>query len=106
MSGLSDLETTGTRWLFPGAGEHPLHQNSVGYRWRKARDAAGVDYRLHDLQHFYASGLIAAGRDVVMVQRAVGPGSATVTLNTYGHVWPDANDRTRQTARDCTRNFC
>ena len=26
------------RWLFPGEGEHPLHQNSVGYLWRKARE--------------------------------------------------------------------
>lgn len=25
------------RWVFPGQGEHPLHQNSVGYLWRKAR---------------------------------------------------------------------
>ena len=29
------------RWLFPGEGEHPLQQNSVGYLWRKARDKAG-----------------------------------------------------------------
>ena len=86
------------RWFFPGEGEHPLHQNSVGYLWRKARDAAGVNYRLHDLRHFYASGLIAAGCDVVTVQRAMGHKSATVTLNTYGHRWPKAEDRTRQAA--------
>jgi integrase len=88
------------RWLFPGEGEHPLHQNSVGYLWRKAREAAGVDYRLHDLRHFYASGLINAGCDVVTVQRALGHSNPSVTLNTYGHLWPDANDRTRQAARD------
>ena len=45
------------RWLFPGEGPHPLHQNSVGYLWRKAQRAAGVDYRLHDLRHFYAVGI-------------------------------------------------
>ena len=86
------------RWLFPGTGEHPLHQNSVGYLWRKVRAAADVDYRLHDLRHFYASGLIAAGWDVVTVQRAMGHKSATVTLNTYGHRWPKAEDRTRKAA--------
>ena len=59
-----------------------------------------MDYRLHDLRHFYASGLIAAGCDVVTVQRALGHGSASVTLNTYGHLWPNANDRTRQAARE------
>jgi len=86
------------RWLFPGEGEHPLHQNSVGYLWRKARAATGMDYRLHDLRHFYAWGLIAAGCDVVTMQRAMGHKSATVTLNTYGHRWPKAEDRTRKAA--------
>jgi integrase len=87
------------RWLFPGEGEHPLHRNSVDYLWRKARAAAGVDCRLHDLRHFFASGLIAAGCDVVTVQRAMGHSSATVTLGTYGHLWPKAEDRTRTAAQ-------
>ena len=34
------------RWMFPGEGKHPLHQNSVGYLWRKARTKAGVETRL------------------------------------------------------------
>ena len=75
-----------------------MHQNSVGYLWRKALAGAGVRYRLHDLRHFYASGLIAAGCDVVTVQRAMGHRSATVTLNTYSHRWPKAEDRTRSAA--------
>jgi len=79
--------------MFPGEGEHPLHQNSVGYLWRKARNAAGVDYVLHQLRHFYASGLINANCDVATVQRALGHSS--VTPNTYSHLWPNTNDRTR-----------
>jgi integrase len=51
--------------------------------------------KLHDLRHFYASGLIASGCDVVTVQRALGHASATTTLNTYGLLSPDAEDRTR-----------
>ncbi|WP_138999455.1 tyrosine-type recombinase/integrase [Rhodococcus zopfii] len=87
------------RWLFPGRGEHPWHQNSVGHRWRKTRTAGGApELRLHDLRHFYASGLIAAGCDVVTVQRALGHHSAAVTLSTYSHLWPDASDRTRKAA--------
>lgn len=86
------------RWLFPGEKEQPLHQNSVGYWWRRARANVEYVYRLHDLRHFYASGLIAAGCDVVTVQRALGHSSATVTLSTYAHLWPDANDRTRKAA--------
>jgi integrase len=41
---------------------------------------------------------IAAGCDVVTVQRALGHSSATVTLNTYAHLWPTAEDRTRAAA--------
>lgn len=71
------------RWLFEGESGNPLHQNPVGYWWRKTKKAAGVDsMKLHDLRHFYASGLIAAGCDVVTVQRALGHAKATTTLNT------------------------
>jgi integrase len=54
--------------------------------------------RLHDLRHFYVSGLIRAGCDVVTVQRALGHSSAAITLTTYSHLWPDASDRTRKAA--------
>lgn len=40
--------------------------------------------------------VIAAGCDVVTVQRAMGhKGATTTTLNTYSHLWPKAEDRTR-----------
>jgi hypothetical protein len=55
---------------------------------------------LHDLRHFYASGLIAAGCDVVTVQRTLGHAKATTTLNTYAHLCPTAEDRTRRAAAD------
>lgn len=85
------------RWMFYGTAGRPPHQNSVGHQWRAARTAASLpDVRLHDLRHYYASGLIAAGCDVVTVQRAMGHASATVTLSTYSHLWPTAEDRTRQ----------
>ncbi len=60
------------------------------------RGLSGI--KLHDLRHFYASGLIAAGCDVVTVQRALGHAKATTTLNTYAHLWPTAEDRTRRAA--------
>lgn len=86
-------------WLFQGAGDTPPHQNTVGYWWRRTRAAAGLPgVRLHDLRHFYASGLIAAGCDVVTVQRALGHAKATTTLETYSHLWPSAEDKTRKAA--------
>ena len=87
------------RWLFAGEGDDPPHQNTVGYWWRKTlRDAGLSGIKLHDLRHFYASGLIAAGCDVVTVQRSLGHAKATTTLNTYAHLWPTAEDRTRKAA--------
>ncbi|MDZ7883591.1 MAG: site-specific integrase [Mycobacterium sp.] len=88
----------GERWMFPGRNGDPLHQNSAGHLWRKVCTTANVSFHLHDLRHFYASGLIAAGCDVVTVQRALGHGSASLTLNTYSHLWPKAEDRTRNAA--------
>jgi integrase len=87
------------RWLFTGEGDDPPHQNTVGHRWRATKIKAKVEkLRLHDLRHFYASGLIAQGCDVVTVQRALGHSTATTTLNTYSHLWPTAEDRTRKAA--------
>ena len=50
---------------------------------------------LHVFRHFYVSGLIAAGLDVLTVMRRVGHASSKETLETYGHLWPDSEDRTR-----------
>ena len=87
-------------WLFVGTHDGPPHQNTVGYWWRKTLRNAGLkDIKLHDLRHFYASGLIAQGCDVVTVQRALGHATATTTLNTYSHLWPTAEDRTRKAAQ-------
>lgn len=83
-----------SRWLSDECGQ-PWHDNPVDYRWRSTRIDAGVTYKLHELRHYFASGLIAAGCDVVTVQRAMGHASATTTLNTYAHLWPTGEDKTR-----------
>ncbi|MDE0777161.1 MAG: site-specific integrase [Nocardioides sp.] len=86
-------------WLFADAEDVPPHQNTVGYRWRATLKRAGLaDVRLHDLRHFYASGLIAAGCDVVTVQRNLGHAKSTTTLETYSHLWPTAEDKSRAAA--------
>ena len=59
-----------------------------------------LTHKLHDLRHYFASGLIAAGCDVVTVQRAMGHASATTTLSTYAHLWPTAEDKTRAAASE------
>lgn len=87
------------RWLVMTGSGGAIPATTANNWWRRTLRAAGVrDLRLHDLRHFYASGLIAAGCDVVTVQRALGHSKATTTLNTYSHLWPSAEDRTRTAA--------
>lgn len=86
-----------------------LNRNSAGHQWRQTRELVGLEaFTLHDLRHFYASGLIADGCDVVTVQHALGHSSPTITLNTYSHLWPRAEDRTRPRRRHCgvLRTMC
>jgi len=88
-------------WLFVGSDDKPLHQATAGDRWRWTCKQAGVTgITFHALRHFYASGLIASGCDVVTVQRAMGHASAATTLSIYAHLWPTAEDRTRAAASD------
>jgi len=88
-----------TAYLFAGKDGQPPHQNTVGHRWRRTRDAAGFgSLRLHDLRHLFASGLINAGCDVVTVQHALGHSKASINLDTYSHLWPNGEDRTRAAA--------
>jgi integrase len=49
----------------------------------------------HSLRHFYASLLIRHGESVKVVQARLGHASAAETLDTYSHLWPDSEDRTR-----------
>jgi integrase len=97
---VDDAGTIGAeQWLF-GEDDQPPHQNTIGYLWRKTLVAASLNgITIHDLRHFYASGLIAAGCDVVTVQHALGHAKASTTLNTYAHLWPTAGDRTRAAAQ-------
>lgn len=84
------------QWLLTGRDDGPAWPRRLQYQWDATTDAAGLELTPHQLRHFYASGLIAAGCDVVTVQRALGHASADITLRVYAHLWPDANDRTRQ----------
>jgi integrase len=72
-------------------------------KWRSctrkpARVAAGLaeDVGLHSCATTYASRLIRFGESVKTVQRRLGHASAQETLNIYGHLWPDADERTRE----------
>ncbi|HEV2919048.1 MAG TPA: tyrosine-type recombinase/integrase, partial [Actinomycetota bacterium] len=48
--------------------------------------------RAHDLRHTAASLLIREGASVKAVQKQLGHAAASITLDTYGHLFPDELD--------------
>ncbi|WP_221586055.1 site-specific integrase [Microbacterium sp. G2-8] len=84
-----------------------FNRNTAGGEWRRIRAAAKLpdEITLHALRHTFASNLIAAGCDVVTVQRALGHSQPSITLDTYSHLWPSAEDRTRAATADFAREI-
>jgi integrase len=76
--------------MFTAAQGGPLReQKFVAGIFKPAR--AGLPHRLrfHDLRHTCASLLITQGASVKASQAQLGHASATVTLDRYGHLFPD-----------------
>ncbi|WP_342778098.1 tyrosine-type recombinase/integrase [Oryzihumus leptocrescens] len=74
-----------------------LRRSAFGTTWRRATTRAGLaGLRFHDLRHYCASLLIRHGESVKTDQARLGHASAAETLDTYSHLWPDSDDRTRE----------
>jgi integrase len=82
--------------LFTGAMNQPLRRHAFSMTWARASKAVGTDATFHDLRHYYASLLIRHGESVKTVQARLGHKTAAETLDTYAHLWPDGDDRTRE----------
>jgi integrase len=92
------------RWA-PGPGQilitnrlgRPVQRNSFGFCWREAVKAAGLPpgTRFHDLRHFYASTLIRVGLHPKVIQERLGHATIAETMDTYGHLFPDASEQGR-----------
>lgn len=83
--------------LFTNELGRPLRRSAFGTTWRAATTAAGAPgVTFHALRHYYASLLIRYGESVKTVQDRLGHASAVETLDTYSHLWPDSDDRTRE----------
>ena len=92
--------------VFTRGDGHPIRRSAFNGRWRTAVKRAGLPTgtRFHELRHYYASVLIDAGESVKVIQARLGHKSAVETLDTYGHLWPDTEARTRSAIDDelCT----
>ena len=89
---LAQLPTAGRRpeeWLFIGVQGGRLDAHNWRARiFRPAAEAAGLgNLHPHALRHTAASLAIAAGADVLALQRMLGHSSPTTTLHVYGHLF-------------------
>jgi integrase len=84
-------------FIFP-----PVTRQLFSKIWRSTVQRAGLPKEItyHSLRHYYASLLIRHGESVKTVQERLGHSSAVTTLNTYSHLWPDSDDRTRAAVDD------
>jgi integrase len=82
--------------LFPQADGLPRKPNDLSRDWLVATKATGRPINLHALRHTHVSHLIAAGVDILTISRRVGHANPTTTLNVYGHLIPNSDDRVTQ----------
>jgi integrase len=77
-------------------------------RYTFTKGTAAVDgcagLRLHDLRHTCASLAISSGANVKVVQRLLGHKSATLTLDRYGHLFPDDLDAVADAFDEATQS--
>ncbi len=84
-------------FVFTLRGE-PIRRTAFGHLWRPVVKAAGLPAGtgFHAMRHYYASLLIRHGESVKTVQARLGHASAVETLDTYSHLWPDSDERSRE----------
>ena len=75
-----------------GAGQPLSHSSFQTHHFRKAQLAAGVSCRFHDLRHTSVALAIAEGAHPKAIQVRMGHSSITVTLDRYGHLFPELDE--------------
>lgn len=76
-----------------GRGTHIGKSNLTRQSFRRVLRLAGLPLvRFHDLRHSHASMLLTAGASIKAVSQRLGHGSVELTLRTYCHLLPDADE--------------
>ena len=74
------------------AGRRPWLPNRVTKRFITYRQRAGLaHFRLHDLRHFMATTMLAAGVPVPVVSERLCHARTSTTVNIYAHAMPGAD---------------
>ena len=67
----------------------PLTPDGLTDRWKRLMRSLGMRYRFHDLRHFHASSMIAAGAPDKYIMADMGHASMDMVRRVYGHVMED-----------------
>lgn len=93
--------------VFVDADGGPLRHSPFWYHvWDPARAALPgelVELKIHELRHTCAALLIARGAHAKAIQEHLGHSSITVTMDLYGHLFPDDKDRLAVALEDTWR---
>jgi integrase len=83
--------------VFVDAAGGPLRHSPFWYRvWDPARAALPgelAELKIHELRHTCAALLVARGAHAKAIQEHLGHSTITVTMDLYGHLFPDEKDR-------------
>jgi integrase len=85
-------------FVFAHPDGRPWLPNHVTKRLIAARTAAGLPrFRLHDLRHFMATQMLAAGVPIATVAQRLSHARASTTLNVYAHAVPGGDRAAAET---------
>ena len=93
-------ELTANAFVFSSRpdGAKPWLPNWLTKRFIAARRAAGLShFRLHDLRHFMATEMLAAGVPIATVSQRLSHARASTTLNVYAHSVPGGDRAAAET---------
>ena len=72
----------------------PIVQEAVQHKMKYQIEKAGVKkIRVHDLRHSHVAYLIHKGIEPILIKERVGHKDIRITLNTYGHLYPNQQRR-------------
>jgi integrase len=72
----------------------PIVQEAVQHKMKNQIKKAGVkDIRVHDLRHSHVAYLINKGVEPILIKERLGHKDIRITLNTYGHLYPNQQRR-------------
>ena len=107
-----EREIAGEAWkehglVYPTSLGTPYHASNINRIFNRLLITAGLQHlRVHDLRHTCASLLIAQGVHARVIMEVLGHTQISLTMNTYGHIFPrlksDAADKLQKLLGDET----